>query len=88
MLHAERTPRELGEAIMKDLQAGRASPKSAEATEALRGWATSLLSAAAQNPALRPYAANATADQLLAVLSPETIIALTPWVKFRAARRA
>jgi hypothetical protein len=87
MLYAERTPRDLGEAIMKDIAARRPTEKSAEAAAALRPWLDQRLRKAQANPALRPYVEGASAEQLLAVLSPETVVALSPFVNHRAGNR-
>jgi hypothetical protein len=87
MLHAERAPVHLGDAIMRDLAAGRPTDKSAETTAALRPWIQSMLTSAQANPALRPFVEGASVDRLLAMLSPETVTALIPWTQFRAARR-
>ena len=87
MLHAERTPRDLGEAIMQDIAAARFTQKSAEAGAALRPWVDRMLQTARANPALRPYLQDVSVEQFLAVLSPETVAALSPFVHHRASRR-
>jgi hypothetical protein len=87
MLHAERTPRDLGEAIMQDIAAARVTPKSAETLTAVRPWVDQMLRTARANPTLRPYVQDVSVERFLDVLSPETIVALSPFVKYRAGRR-
>jgi hypothetical protein len=87
MLHTERVPRFLGEAIMQDIQAARPHEKTGAADPALRGWIDQMLKRAQADPALRPYVAGVSPDLLLQVLSPATVTSLTPFVHYRASRR-
>lgn len=86
-LYADRMPRTIGNAILKDLSLGRPTQKSAETTAALKGWVDQLLTRAQADPALKQYTTGMSAQLLLATLSPETVVALMPWVQFRAGKR-
>jgi len=86
ILHSDGTPLDIGNAVMRDLASGRQSPKSDEHRAALRPYVERILSAAAANPALAPYATPQAADLVLNMLSPETVAALLPYVQYRAKR--
>lgn len=87
MLYAERMPLDIGNALLSDISRGRATEKKQETIEALRPWANQMLNTARANPRLAPFVQGASADALISMLSHETVVALTPWVRFRAARR-
>lgn len=86
LLHTERMPLDLGNALMADLARGRPVEHSAETISALRPWAEQMLRSARANPALRAVTEGASADQLLAIVSPETAVSLLPWLKHRSSR--
>lgn len=88
LLHAERVPVHIGNAIMIDLQRGaglRQEPKSAADVAALSPWVNQILARAKADPALK--IGDATAEQLLSVLSRETVVALKGFVEYRARPR-
>jgi hypothetical protein len=87
LLHTERVPADLGNAVMLDLAAGRPSQKSTETVAALRPWAQQMLSAARADPKLAPVIQGFEPDHLIALFTPATAAALLPFVRFRAARR-
>jgi hypothetical protein len=88
VLHSERMPLHIGNAIMQDLARGRPSQVSAEEIAALTPWAQQMLTSAQGHAALREIvAAGATPEQWLSILSPETRIAVRGLVDYSARRR-
>jgi hypothetical protein len=90
MLYTQRLPRDLGNAILQDVASGRPSPyaKSAEASAALKPFLSQLLTAAQADAAISKHLPpGLQAEHLLAALSPETAMALLPYVQHRAKRQ-
>jgi hypothetical protein len=87
MLHGAGTPKEIGNALLSDIATNRTYTRPPEDTAALRPWVRQLLSQAQRVPELAPYARGISPEMLLERLSPETIVALRPFVQHRGPRR-
>jgi hypothetical protein len=82
--HAAGVTRDLGNAILRDLNVPRPTPKSPETAAALKGWVDDMLTKVKGHEEVRAFPESLSSDLLISIFSPETAAALEPWIKFRA----